>query len=323
MLITLFLTGCGKKKSNASEIHFVMPDTFKDVASDEEIPIPAGKTVRFYSLLEFDQNTPLDYDYIFSRSTKDGGGKVTFKIPDSLLGKERYIIAIVILEGDYELRGKTYDDIKNDIINKKILWGQISEPKKITLSDGVTISDFEFSGYTGSSIEDPGEPGSPGEPGEPEEPEEPEEPGEPGEPGEEKITVKFKIPSVYNDQQSNTYPMPGGKPIAFYLTPFEGEEGDTEDPIDPDAYVIHSSTPSGGGGTVTCELPEEFDGQFLKIHILIDLQATGLDLRGKTFSEMVPYLAQGKVLYGNSDGKVEITDGTEIDKLNFFGYPPQ
>lgn len=323
LIIALLLTGCGKKKTpsantppitidpfdpEAPQIHFVMPDTFEDAMTDEKLEIPAGKFVRFYTLPENiddeDDEVIYDADYTFTQMTMAGGGRITCNIPDFLLGQERYIFAIVVLQGNFDLKGKTVGEVKQAFLANKILYGTISdnngEYKPFTLNDGATIGGFDFRGFTGdpSTID----------------PEEPEDP-------EDIITVTFELPSKYSssDDEPPSHNMPNDKPIDFYLTEIEGDE---DSPLDIDAVRIEAHIPPSRR-SVTCKLPGKLEGIEWKIHALVHLQPTDLDLRGRTFSDIQPELGKGTILYGTSNGKQLIEDGTTIhaDQFSFYGVP--
>lgn len=314
LVTTLLLTGCGKKKSSPAQtakIHFLMPRTYEDPRYENFYNIPAGKAVKFYVFSEIPQSAtesfPANADHIFTGTTRAGGGEFTFDLPNSLLGKKRYIAAIVVLKGDYDLRGKTFKQLQEDVILSDInkLHILVAVPNKLNaLTDGVTISELEFVGIgQGDPVPGPGE-----EPGDPEDP-------------ENQIEVTINLPEVAYDladkSRQTTMPIPANKPIDFYITTDEGEEGD---PIDPEAKLVSAYTPSTGR-SVTIKIAEDFEGKEVKIHALIQLEPVNKDLRGQTIAYIQDELAQRKVLYGTSQGKTDvITDGCTVpaDKLMFF-----
>jgi hypothetical protein len=148
LLLVIVLTGCGGGSGGGngdnSTIHFTMPSiyyTSKDYSSGDNIP--SGKTVKFYTLKEI-PGTTINADYTFSGTT--GNSDLTFKLPDFLINQTRYIYAIVILKGTFDLKGKTEKDLLDAINNNEILYGKTDDEQPVSLTKGGTISNVIFFG---------------------------------------------------------------------------------------------------------------------------------------------------------------------------------
>lgn len=133
-----------------------MPVEYEAVNDDSKLyPIPSGKTVKFYFFQDIDENQPLNPILTITGTTRDKESRIFGTVPVGLNGKECYLLAVVVLKGDFGLEGKTQADIEEAVKNKSILFGQISDEqdptgwKRYTLNpDLPPIEDFEFVGLT-------------------------------------------------------------------------------------------------------------------------------------------------------------------------------
>ena len=172
LLIALLLTGCGKKNSPPTdpvigepqdfEISIKMPVEYEVVDEDSKHRIPPGKTVKFYfsfqDIQDIDEDQPLNPIHTITGTTRDEESTIFGTVPVGLNGKECYLLAVVVLKGDFGLEGKTQADIEEAVKNKSILFGQISDEqdptgwKRYTLNpDLPPIEDFEFIGSATSN----------------------------------------------------------------------------------------------------------------------------------------------------------------------------
>src|SRR5690606_17559577 len=136
-------------------INFIMPTTYLD-QYERSCSIPAGKEVKFYVFLnELDpEDDPFYADHVFTGTT---GGNIQCKLPPFLVGQQGYFLAVVVLEGDFDLQGKSGEELEEPFIEGKILFGMSlegsdeQELKLHTLTDGASIGNFEFFGAGESS----------------------------------------------------------------------------------------------------------------------------------------------------------------------------
>lgn len=268
-----------------------MPVEYEAVDDDSKLyPIPSGKTVKFYFFQDIDEDQPLNPILTITETTRDKESRIFGTVPVGLNGKECYLLAVVVLKGDFGLEGKTQADIEEAVKNKSILFGQISDEqdptgwKRYTLNpDLPPIEDFEFVGLAT------------------------------GKPLPSKIT--FVIPEKYYSMDgSASSPIPGGYPIDFYFT----LESDTE-PFDPNAIVISGTTPAGGG-PVVCELPVELDGEQRYIHAIIRLKGS-FEFRGKDKDDLKEAIESKSIIYGHiMDGNlVTLEKNGMVGNFIFFG----
>src|SRR5690554_6267056 len=170
-----------------------MPATYQDQEGNN-YPIPAENEVKFYTLSEAETET-ISADYVFTAKT--GSSKIQCTLPDSLIGKERYIFAVIVLEGDFDLQGKTQQEIGAAVSEGKILFGQALDdppsqnPKLHTLTSGVEIGNFKFFGIAA---------------------------------GDPICLINFIMPATYRDPSGNNYPIPAEQEVNFYASSETGGE---------------------------------------------------------------------------------------------------
>src|SRR5690606_20382679 len=93
-----------------NKISFILPDSYRDEAGNL-YPVPAGRTVKFNAVLEIPENmtAEISVEYVFTGTT---GDSIICDIPSDLLDEEYYFIAVIELEEDFDLQGKTQQEVK-------------------------------------------------------------------------------------------------------------------------------------------------------------------------------------------------------------------
>src|SRR5690554_1053148 len=187
-----FGKAAGEPTQPTHMINFIMPATYLD-QNDRNCPIPAGKEVNFYALYnepEF-EDEPFFANHVFTGTT---GGNIERELPPSLVGRQCYFFAMVVLEGHFDLQGKSGEEIGEAFMEGKILFGmslEDSDEQELilhTLVDGESIGNFEFFGA-----------------------------------GEPSDTITFMTAVTYKDQGGYTYPIPEGQEVKFYAFSEPGE----------------------------------------------------------------------------------------------------
>jgi hypothetical protein len=137
--------------TEVSYISFTVPSTYNKVSSGETPDIPAGKTIKFYTSTDIpiaDDNT-YNVDIFNTGTTSSGGSTLQFAIPAGLVGQSRYIIAVVILDTDFDLQGKTLAQARTAVLTGQVLLG-ITQPAgvtaPVTLNAGEVIGNIVFTG---------------------------------------------------------------------------------------------------------------------------------------------------------------------------------
>lgn len=238
-------------------IIFMMAATYKDQGGFT-YPIPEGKEVKFYAFSELGEQ--FTADYVFTATT---GEYIECDLPPSLVGNDYYFFAVVVLEGDFDLEGKTEEEARAAVIDGKILFGKsINRPydlnlKLHTLNPGVIIDNFDF---FGPGVDGPS------------------------------YNIKFNIPPTYQDEEGNNYPMPEGKEVKIYAL----AEVDENEPLEP-VYVFKGPTL----WPIECPLPESLIGERCYFYAIVELEET-YELEGKTQQEIDQAVSEGKILFGRS-----------------------
>ncbi|HOA07177.1 MAG TPA: hypothetical protein PLE16_03665 [Spirochaetota bacterium] len=147
---SLKFAGC-PGKTRVCSIEFTMPSDYYNTfdAVDSIRKIPAGKEVYFYTIDSI--GDPLISDsLIYKGKTSKEGGALSFVMPDSLKGKEKYIYSIIILSGAFDLNGSEKCDLENAIINGDILFGKIypdaGGSEIVSLKEKNVISNLKYIG---------------------------------------------------------------------------------------------------------------------------------------------------------------------------------
>lgn len=158
LLSVMILAGCGASSGPAGDessgsIKFMMPNIYYDYSSmdfSSGSDIPSGKNVVFYTISDISGDVISADATIYSGVT--GSGEMRFTLPDSLVDQSRYIFAVVVLSGSFDLQGKSKTELQAAIVNGEILFGKLTDTppsgnsKTVTLTKGLTISDFTFIG---------------------------------------------------------------------------------------------------------------------------------------------------------------------------------
>lgn len=136
--------------------YFTMADTY--IAGESELPIPTDKAVTFYCVTDDIGNTFSSNAVMFHGTTSSTNKTIEARLPDTLEYRECYFYAVVNLDGFYDLRGKTMDDVIKAIYNGKMLFGQSMNPmdpnekRKYTLKENIYIDNFVFHGPTPDGV---------------------------------------------------------------------------------------------------------------------------------------------------------------------------
>lgn len=127
-------------------ITFMMPAVYEDISGGGQFhQIPSGKKVKFYVPLyseDVDGEDPFSFDYDFPERTT-GPATFEFELPSFLVGGERELIAIVIMDGKFKPEGKTWGKIEEAVCEGNILLGFNDD--YYILEYGITIR-MEFFG---------------------------------------------------------------------------------------------------------------------------------------------------------------------------------
>ncbi len=293
ILLVALLAGCGGGSGGgggsdvdpATAIHFTMPSVYYS-QDDIAINIPSGKTVKFYLLTKENYKKVNDDesgsvaietdDNIFTKTT--GSSDLQFTLPDSLDGQERYIYAVVILKGSFDLRGKTKEQLFTAVSSGDVLFGQAQDsdadgPKLVKLEKKGTVSPFIFNGITTESA-----------------------------------VINFTLPDVYydyaNPDSGASANIPSGRTVKFYAF----SDTDTE-PLDAD-YIFPATTTRSGN--LQFELPDSLENQTCQISAVVILSGS-FELQGATQEQLVKAVKDKEVLYGKTE-EVILTNG---DTVNF------
>lgn len=127
-------------------ITFMMPTVYKDIWEEGKFhQIPSGKKVKFYVPYyseDRDENDLFSFDHAFPETTT-GPATFEFELPSDLVGEERELLAIVIMDGKFKPEGKKLGEINDAVLDGNILLG-FSDDYYI-LEYGITIK-MEFFG---------------------------------------------------------------------------------------------------------------------------------------------------------------------------------
>jgi Phosphosulfolactate phosphohydrolase and related enzymes len=143
-----------------SVINFTVPDAYytsNQYSSANTAAIPGGKKIKFYTLnnLPSDTSPTINADStVYNGTTSNGGSTLQFILPDILVGKNKYVYAVVILGADFDLQGKTADDLKTAMENHQVLLGKTADilnghpgnDIQVELSANRIIDNFTFMG---------------------------------------------------------------------------------------------------------------------------------------------------------------------------------
>ncbi len=147
------LAGCGGGGGGGGggatkTVTFIMPNVYYG-NDGNNYSIPTGKVVKFYTLSDPGAQS-FSADHVLNGKT--GSTKIQCSLPDSLIGIERYIFAVIELAEEFNPQGKSQQDIGAAVAEGKILFGRALEdppsqnPKSYTLTPGVEIGNFVFWG---------------------------------------------------------------------------------------------------------------------------------------------------------------------------------
>jgi hypothetical protein len=278
LLTVAIVTGCGGGPNDdppaTNVIHFSMPSTYYS-ATDSSVTgaIPSGKTVKFYTLTaanhdELSNDTTgtatVKADHTFTATT--GASDLQFALPEALLDQERYIYAVIIIDGTFDLDGKTKADLQSAVAAGDVIYGKTEDAsgdtQSVTLTKDSTVANFEFVGLVTDPVS----------------------------------FINITMPSVYYDYTSDassaaSSSIPTGKTVKFYaLTDFSG------DTISADLI----STATTGASTLQLELPDTLIGESRYIWAVVILNEDDFDLDGQTKDDLVNALENGSILYGKA-----------------------
>lgn len=276
-------------------ITFIMPESYQGMDDNKRYLIPEGKKVKFYALP--DKAEPITAEHVFTGIT---GGNITCELPESLIYNPYYFYAVVVLEGDFDLQGKTEEEMTAALEAGEILFG------KAAMADGeelyylhhkISIRDFEFWGKGA---------------------------------GEPVTTFTIIMPAVYqgiqavdedeieDENEIELYPIPPGKKLKFYIPP-EPQENEDEDE-DFIFFPEHTFTATTGPAKFEFELPSSLVGKERDIFAIVVLVGD-YDLKGKNEEEIYQAILEEKILFGFTDDYHILNYGVIIDDLEFFGVP--
>lgn len=143
-------------ETTASFIQFNIPRQYDRKDGENTVPtdIPLGKAIKFYMLekeLEITDTSPISPVYCFEG--KKTGDALDFELPSSLINKSCYIIGIININGNFELKESTVSQLMTAMENGDVLYGKATDGKgnfnsqKHDLKDGFNnIENFEFNG---------------------------------------------------------------------------------------------------------------------------------------------------------------------------------
>jgi hypothetical protein len=269
-------------------------------------PIPSGKAVKFYALKSTDE--PLKADGVFTGTT--GSDNIQCTLTGRLIGQDYYFFAAVDISGSFDLRGKTMQQLITAVSRGEVLFGQSKEPPELnnnklyTLTDGITIDNFEFIDANSSAS-----------------------------------SIVFTVPNKYKGPSSvegaddgEEFDIPVGKRIKFYAITYNAyhSANEAQTTIKINGELIHEDT-TGGSNIYTAELPDHLINQERYFLALIVLSETeDYDLPRMTVENLKSAMLAGKVLYGrhliSGQGDIElvkIVSGiNEIDNFEFQGQEP-
>ena len=262
----------------AKNIYFTMPDTY--LSGDSPVLIPDDKEVTFYCVDEQIGNTFSTNAYMFHGTT--GSTKITkAMLPEALVGQSCYFYAVVNLDGFYDLRGKTIDDVIEAIYNGKVLFGKSMDPidpdemKMYSLRDGINIDNFVFHGPIPDGV------------------------------------INFVMP----EKCVSGTPIPPGKAVKFYAL-----KSTEEEPLKADR-VFTGTTGSGNiQCTLPGRLIDKDYYFFAVVNIRgsFDLHGkTKQDLKG-ALSRGEVFFGQSKEPLGQNNKLYTLTDGITIDNFEFI-----
>lgn len=262
----------------AKIIYFTMADTY--ISGESELPIPDGKEVTFYCVTDGIGDTFSTDAHMFHGTT--GSTKITkAMLPETLVGPNCYFYAVVNLDGFYDLRGKTRDDVRKAVFSGKVLFGKSvvyvgsDDLKEYRLSHDINIDNFVFHGPIPDGV------------------------------------INFVMPSYC---VSGT-PIPSGKPVKFYSVT------ELDDIIDADEHVFTGTTGDGGTIQLTLpgwligqgrffvavvNLKGSFDLQGKRFEQVIAAVQKGDILYGESCNP------------NSSDELYTLADGIFIDNFEFF-----
>lgn len=295
ILLSVVLIGCGGGGGGGNDdgtIYFAMQSYYSNTNEDDlgMYKIPSGKTVKFYTSSQTGAD-PFSADHVFTGIT--GNGIIKATLPKSLINKQRYIYAVVDINGSFDPREKEVEVIIEAVKDGLILAGQAvnsdGDNAFVTLINGGTIGNFSLSGLPSGPAED---------------------------------VICFKIPDVYTKPDSATAHIDKNLKVKFYVLTKENfdnfsEEGST---TEFDAETNFEGITCIGPTTIICELPDGLRGPNHCIAAIIVINGD-FNLEGKTQEQVVSEIIAGNILSGSPGVNLfNIIDGTNIiDNFEFKG----
>jgi hypothetical protein len=298
-VLVVALAGCGGGggggNDNDDMATFKMPGVYYDylnINSGYGASIPSGKSIKFYTLAST-SGTTVNADHTFTGTT--GSSSLKFTLPNDLIGQNRYIYAVVILSGSFDLQGKNKTEIQTAIESGQILFGKASisvpsmEDRSVSLTKGGTVGDFTFIGKIGNS--------SP--------------------------LINFTMPSIYYTSQDykTSAPMPSNKTVKFYtltdanVTTFNAD---------------HTFSGTTGSSTIQCELPSNLIGKERYIYAVVILKGS-FELQGNTQEALENAYNNKDILFGKATESefahvfdvypYTLSNGSTIGNFIFIGKP--
>jgi hypothetical protein len=305
LLVVAVVTGCGGGSNDdppaTNVIHFSMPSIyFSPSNSSVHGEIPSGKTIKFYTLTaaNYDElsndssgTATVKADHTFTATT--GASDLQFALPVALLEQERYIFAVVIINGSFNLNGKTKADLQSAVAAGNIIYGKTVDAsgnnQSVTLTKNGTVANFEFVGTvdTQSSF------------------------------------INITMPTIYYDYSSSDYSsatrssIPTGKTVKFYTL-----TSTTVSMISAD----QTFTVTTGAATLQLILPDTLIDESRYIWAVVILKGD-FDLQGKSKEDLVTALQNGSILYGKATDSaistesslVTLTNGSTVSHFVFIG----
>ena len=104
-------------------------------------PIPIGKPVKIYTTGELED--VFIADHVFTGTT---GADITCDLPSGLIGEERDLYAVVILQGSFDPRGKPFAQLTNAVENEEIILGRVDDMVRLNPGMLIDADAFEFYG---------------------------------------------------------------------------------------------------------------------------------------------------------------------------------
>jgi hypothetical protein len=146
----------GKGSGDAINIiNFRIPENYIK-SDDSKASIPKNKEIQFYVLTKENYESFNDgvtkIDALYTFKEKKTGQDLSFQLPSTLKSdvEDRAIVAIVVLEGAFDLQGMNKNEFSNYLLNGHVLFGSPKDSDGQTefyaLDGNTTVENFEMRG---------------------------------------------------------------------------------------------------------------------------------------------------------------------------------